>query len=237
MAGLEYVSVLEDIKHLVLDDKLSCRGICTEMGFDATVERCRAKQAKWKTTAQDMQQCIEWDVWLYYCKYLLIQNPIYIGSVLRNVKLSSRLHLDYNNAQELVGFPGRIQVASDNPRARQFELVETRYLISQFKEHNIWKVEIEKLKREEKKLRDEGKSEREKLVKAARHICSRISRFYRFQANAITRDKNIKKNRKRSRSELNTGSDCNSFAVLAFSEVFRDDAENEYRTEHTPTEQ
>ncbi|KAF7885205.1 hypothetical protein EAF00_011023 [Botryotinia globosa] len=140
MADIEYVSVLEDIKHLVLDDKLSFRGICTESKFDATVECCRAKKAEWKTIAQDMQQCIEWDVWLYY-------------------------FLDYNNAEELVGFPGRIQVAGDGPRARQFELVEMRYPISQFKEHNIWKKEIEKLEKEEKRLRDDGKSEWKKLTR------------------------------------------------------------------------
>ncbi|TGO46405.1 hypothetical protein BOTNAR_0589g00030 [Botryotinia narcissicola] len=130
MADLEYVSVLEDIKHLVLDDKLSFRGICTETEFDTTIERCGVKQVEWKTAARDMQQCIEWDVWLYYL-------------------------LDYNNAEELVCFPGKIQVTGDGPRARQFNLVEMRYLISQFKEHNIWKVEIEKLEKEEKRLRDD----------------------------------------------------------------------------------
>ncbi|KAF7922351.1 uncharacterized protein EAE97_011093 [Botrytis byssoidea] len=88
MADFEYISVLEDIKHLVLDDKLSFRGICTEAEFDTTIERCGVKQVEWKTAAQDMQQCIEWD--------------------------------------ELVGFPGKILVAGDGPRARQFNLVEMR---------------------------------------------------------------------------------------------------------------
>lgn len=78
MAELEYISVLEDIKQLVLDYKLSYRGVCTEAEFDATVERCRFKQMKWKTSAQDLQNRIEWNVWLYYCTYLPVIRIQYV---------------------------------------------------------------------------------------------------------------------------------------------------------------
>ncbi|KAM0130923.1 hypothetical protein ACHAP3_007150 [Botrytis cinerea] len=91
MAELEYISVLEDIKQLVLDYKLSYRGVCTEAEFDATVERCRFKQMKWKTSAQDLQNRIEWNVWLYY-------------------------FLDYDNAEAVVDFPGRFQIAVNDPQ-------------------------------------------------------------------------------------------------------------------------
>ncbi|KAF5875849.1 uncharacterized protein Bfra_002245 [Botrytis fragariae] len=181
MADLEYISVLEDIKQFVLNDKLSYRGICTEEEFDATVERCHAKQVEWKTAARDMQQCIEWDVWVFY-------------------------FLDYNNAEAVVNFPGRFQIAGDGPRARKFELVERRIMLSNFEVLNIWKAKIEKLETEEKRLRDEGKFEWEKLMTAAlqkkkrgyldfenkqrKRFADQIHQFYKVKADGVREEIN-----------------------------------------------
>ncbi|EMR84879.1 hypothetical protein ACHAPC_007525 [Botrytis cinerea] len=142
MAELEYISVLEDIKQLVLDYKLSYRGVCTEAEFDATVERCRFKQMKWKTSAQDLQNRIEWNVWLYY-------------------------FLDYDNAEAVVDFPGRFQIVVNDPRARKFRLVEMRIVLSKFEERNDWKTKIENLIKEEKSLRAEGNYEVKTLMNKA----------------------------------------------------------------------
>ncbi|TEY86532.1 hypothetical protein BOTCAL_0006g00120 [Botryotinia calthae] len=142
MAELEYISVLEDIKQLVLDYKLSYRGVCTEAEFDATVERFRFKQVKWKTSDQDLQNRIEWNVWLYY-------------------------FLDYDNAEAIVDLLGRFRIAVDDPRARKFRLVEMRIVLSKFEERNDWKTKIEKLKKEEKSLRAEGEYEVKKLMNNA----------------------------------------------------------------------
>ncbi|KAF7898867.1 uncharacterized protein EAF01_008080 [Botrytis porri] len=142
MADLGYISVLNDIKQFVVEDKLSYRGVCTEGEFDATVERCRAKQVEWKTAVRDMQQCIEWNVWVYY-------------------------FLDYNNAEANEDCHGRFQIAGDGPRARELRLVERRIILSEFEVLNIWKARIEKLEREEKRLRNEGEAEWERLMTAA----------------------------------------------------------------------
>ncbi|TGO47517.1 hypothetical protein BCON_0274g00040 [Botryotinia convoluta] len=179
MADIEYISVLEDIKQFVLDDKLSYRGVCTEAEFDAVVEQCRIKQVEWKTAARDMQHCIEWDVWLYY-------------------------FLDYNNAEANVDFPGRFQIAGDGPRARQFRLVEMRMILSKFEEQNIWKTKIEKLEKEEKSLGEEGQFEWEKLMNMAlqkkkhgfldfeyqqrKGFADRIHQFYKDKADGVRKE-------------------------------------------------
>ncbi|TGO25483.1 hypothetical protein BPAE_0079g00300 [Botrytis paeoniae] len=176
MADLEYISILEDIKQFILNDKLSYRGFCTEEEFDATVERCRTKQVEWKTAARDMQQCIEWDVWVYY-------------------------FLDHNNAEAIFYFPGRFQIAGDGPRARKFELVERGIMLSNFEVLNIWKARIEKLEREEKRLRDEGEVEWEKLMNMAlqkkkrgyldfeykqrKGFADQIHQFYKVKADGV----------------------------------------------------
>ncbi|KAF7940547.1 uncharacterized protein EAE98_000674 [Botrytis deweyae] len=176
MADLEYISVLEDIKQFVLNDKLSYRGVCTEEEFDATVERCRAKQVEWKTPARDMQQCIEWDVWVYY-------------------------FLDYNNVEAVVDVPGRFPIVGGGQRARKFETVERRIMLSNFEVLNVWKAKIEKMEMQEKKLRDDGKIEWERLMTAAHQkkkrgyldfdyklrkgVADQAHQFYRVKADGV----------------------------------------------------